>query len=303
MLQSTLPPAPSPRCSADAYLPNLPDIQKDLATSAGLASLTIQINWIVLGLVNPVIGGLSDSYGRKAITIVALIIFVVGSVGSAVSRTLSQLMLARVVMGVGQAVSVIASAVIRDLVDDTGERMRITGFFNMLQPLMILAAPSLGGVIGQLVGWRYLFWGLAAWGVITMLLVGHTATTARHPPRLALAWHCPAQIYRDSLASTQHDPSTAAVCTQVACFVPESNKAFLKRIRAERQAEQAQAALAVGLRGPGGVGTANANVINVPTESRGLVQSALPHTLTAAPHRGRGPHTNGDQCPMRSVLT
>jgi DHA1 family bicyclomycin/chloramphenicol resistance-like MFS transporter len=171
--------------SSDAYLPNLPDIEKDLGTSRALASLTIQINWIVLGLINPVIGSLSDTYGRKTITAVSLSIFVVGAVGSALSKTLLQLMIARVVMGVGQAVSVIASAVIRDLVDDPGERMRITGFFNMLQPLMILAAPSLGGVVGQLVGWRDLFWGLAAWGALTMVLV--------------------------------------------ASFVPESNKAYLRR--------------------------------------------------------------------------
>ena len=171
--------------SSDAYLPNLPDIEKDLGTSRALASLTIQINWIVLGLINPVIGGLSDTYGRKTITAVSLAIFVVGAVGSALSKTLLELMIARVIMGVGQAVSVIASAVVRDLVDDPGERMRITGIFNMLQPLMILAAPSLGGVVGQLVGWRDLFWGLAGWGLLTMILV--------------------------------------------ASFVPESNKAYLRR--------------------------------------------------------------------------
>ena len=157
--------------SSDAYLPNLPNIEQDLGTSRELASLTIQINWIVLGLINPVIGGLSDIYGRKTITAVSLGVFVVGAVGSSLSQTLGQLMIARVIMGVGQAVSVIASAVIRDLVDDPGERMRITGFFNMLQPLMILAAPSLGGVVGQLVGWRDLFWGLAGWGLLTMVLV------------------------------------------------------------------------------------------------------------------------------------
>lgn len=62
--------------SSDAYLPNLPDIQKDLSTSASLASLTIQINWIVLGLINPVIGGLSDSYGRRTITVVSVCVTV-----------------------------------------------------------------------------------------------------------------------------------------------------------------------------------------------------------------------------------
>ena len=39
----------------------------------------------------------------------------------------------------------------------------------LAEPLMILAAPSLGGVIGQLTGWRALFWLLAGWGALTML--------------------------------------------------------------------------------------------------------------------------------------
>eukprot|EP01047_Picozoa_sp_COSAG01_P036794 COSAG01_NODE_2889_length_6907_cov_43.104877_1_plen_476_part_00 len=157
--------------SSDVYLPNLPDIERDLRTTRTLASATIQVNWIVLGTVNPVIGGLSDRHGRKAVTIATLAIFVCGAVGSALSQTLAQLMAARVVMGVGQAVSVISTAVIRDLVDDTKERMRIMGFFSMMQPIMILSAPSVGGFIGEFSGWRLLFWLLAGWGAMIMVLM------------------------------------------------------------------------------------------------------------------------------------
>ena len=49
--------------ASDAYLPNLPNIECDLATSSENASLTIQVNWLVLGLLNPVIGSLSDRCG------------------------------------------------------------------------------------------------------------------------------------------------------------------------------------------------------------------------------------------------
>jgi MFS family permease len=44
-----------------------------LNTSTENASLTIQINWIVLGLMNPIIGSLSDKHGRKKIIYVSVI--------------------------------------------------------------------------------------------------------------------------------------------------------------------------------------------------------------------------------------
>ena len=169
--------------ASDAYLPSLPEIECDLNTSAAAASATIQLNWIVLGLMNPVIGVLSDRYGRKNITALFLAVFVAGAIGCAYAPTLPQLMIYRLVMGVGQAVSVIASAVVRDLVDDPGERMRITSIFNTLQPLMIVGAPLLGGLVAQLFqpqGWRDLFKILAGWGFMTMVLVGCFVPESNH---------------------------------------------------------------------------------------------------------------------------
>jgi MFS family permease len=157
--------------SSDAYLPNLKNIATDLGTTKKAASATVLLNWVVLGVVNPLIGGLSDRYGRRPITMLALTVFIGGAIGSARSQTILQLFIARVVMGAGQAVTCIASAVIRDLVDDTQERMRILGLLSIMQPVMILAAPILGGQLGQLLGWRMLFWILAGWGGVTMLAV------------------------------------------------------------------------------------------------------------------------------------
>ncbi len=157
--------------ASDAYLPNLPDIQKDLVTSSENASLTIQVNWVVLGLINPVIGSLSDRFGRKVVTAGSLLAFVVGAVGSASAPTLESLMFARVIMGCGQAVSVVPTAILRDLVDDPQERLRVTSIFQTLQPLAIVAAPSLGGIVGDIFGWRMVFACLGCWGCVTLCLV------------------------------------------------------------------------------------------------------------------------------------
>merc|ERR1711990_1172850 len=68
--------------SSDAYVPNLNAIADDLQASDESVSLTIQINWIMLGLWNPVIVYFSDKYGRKEVIYIALIVYCIGAVGS-----------------------------------------------------------------------------------------------------------------------------------------------------------------------------------------------------------------------------
>eukprot|EP00937_MAST-01D_sp_MAST-1D-sp2_P005183 g5183.t1 len=157
--------------SSDAYVPNLSTIASELNASNQLVSFTIQINWIVLGLFNPVLGALSDKHGRKTVITAALVVYILGALGSAFSRNIAELIAARCVQGAGEAVSIVTSAVIRDVVDDMNERQRLQAFFAMLRPLMIMGAPVVGGGLASAFGWRRLFYVLAAWGLLTLLLV------------------------------------------------------------------------------------------------------------------------------------
>lgn len=156
--------------SSDCYIPNLSDIVDDLHTSDTQVSLTIQINWYLLGLATPIVGHLSDMLGRKLVVYVALGIYIAGAVGSAFAPTIEWLLVARCVQGVGESVSIITSAIIRDLIDDKQKRMRVQAYFTTMRPLMLLGGPSIGGFVGTAVGWRNLMKGLAGWGVLNLLL-------------------------------------------------------------------------------------------------------------------------------------
>ena len=157
--------------SSDAYVPNLSTIADELHATNQLVSFTIQINWIILALANPIVGAQSDRWGRKNVITAALLVYVAGALGSALCRNVDELIIARCVQGAGEAVSVVTSAVIRDVVEDMNERQRLQAFFAMLRPLMIMAAPVVGGGLASAIGWRKLFYVLAAWGVLTMVLV------------------------------------------------------------------------------------------------------------------------------------
>lgn len=157
--------------SSDCYVPNLSDIVNDLNASDQQVSLTIQLNWIFLGLATPIVGNLSDVYGRKLVICLTLVVYLVGAVGSAVAPTIEWLLIARCVQGVGESVSIITSSILRDIIDDKQERMKVQAYFTTMRPLMLLGGPSIGGFIGSAVGWRKLMWGLVGWGVLTMLTV------------------------------------------------------------------------------------------------------------------------------------
>ena len=60
------------------------------------------------------------------------------AVGSALAPTIGWLLAARCVQGVGESVSIITSAIIRDVVDDKQRRMRVQAYFTTMRPLMLL---------------------------------------------------------------------------------------------------------------------------------------------------------------------
>lgn len=175
--------------SSDCYIPNLSDVAKDLHATDAEVSLTIQINWYLLGLATPIVGHLSDIYGRKIVVCLTLVVYVVGAVGSAIAPTIGWLLAARCVQGVGESVSIITSAIIRDVVEDKQARMRVQAYFTTMRPLMLLGGPSIGGFIGTAFGWRNLMKGLSVWGGLTICLMYFIPeTNAAHlPPRRSAA--------------------------------------------------------------------------------------------------------------------
>lgn len=124
--------------SSDCYIPNLSDVVDDLKATDQEVSLTIQVNWYMLGFATPIVGYLSDVYGRKVVICSTLLVYVVGAVGSALAPTIGWLLAARCVQGVGESVSIITSAIIRDVVDDKQRRMRVQAYFTTMRPLMLL---------------------------------------------------------------------------------------------------------------------------------------------------------------------
>lgn len=122
-------------------------------------------SWIVAlpalsGAVATLLGGkLSDMYGRRAILIVTLVLFLVGSVLSALSTTMTFAIVSRVILMLGLgALSPLCFSVIGDIFEPAA-RARWSGMMNVPAGIAATIAPTLGGFITDSpAGWRGLFW-------------------------------------------------------------------------------------------------------------------------------------------------
>lgn len=104
-------------------------------------------------------GKLSDMYGRRAILLTSLGLFLIGSILSVLSTTMAFAIIARVILALGQgAIAPLCFSVIGDLFEPAA-RAKWSGMLNLPAGIAATIAPTLGGLItDSSLGWRGLFW-------------------------------------------------------------------------------------------------------------------------------------------------
>ncbi len=154
--------------SIDMYLPGLPSIQQELATSASLVQLTLSACLLGLAVGQLVAGPISDVVGRRPPVMFGIAGFIVASFLCAIAPNVETLIACRFLQGfAGSAGIVISRAIVRDLFSG----IRAAQFFS----LMMLAngagpilAPTLGGGILLVTDWRGIFGVLVGLGAIML---------------------------------------------------------------------------------------------------------------------------------------
>ena len=155
--------------SLDLYLPALPELADELASTPSAAQLTITACLIGLALGQLVAGPLSDRFGRRRPLLVGLVAYLLTSLACALAPSVEVLVALRLLQGLaGAAGLVIARAVARDLY----EGRRLVLFFSRLTLISGLApvvAPVLGGQLSRGMSWRGLFVVLAGFGALLLV--------------------------------------------------------------------------------------------------------------------------------------
>src|SRR5579864_5129868 len=122
------------------------------------------LSWVITAYllastaVAPVFGTLSDIYGRRVMIIVSLSLFIAGSVLCAVAPSMTVLILARGLQGLGGGgIMPVVQTVISDVVSPR-ERGQYQAYFSGVWMLAGIGGPVLGGVFAEHLHWSMIFW-------------------------------------------------------------------------------------------------------------------------------------------------
>src|SRR5437868_7152083 len=152
--------------SIDAYLPAFAGIQESLHATPLELQQTLSAYLFAFGLMFLFHGALSDSFGRRPVVLVALVVYTIASAGAALAGSVQTLIVWRVVQGLSVGAGmVVGRAMIRDLFgpEDAQRLMSLVTLFFGLAPAI---APIIGGFLFVGFGWRAVFWFLTAVGVV-----------------------------------------------------------------------------------------------------------------------------------------
>src|SRR4051794_580714 len=143
--------------SIDMYLPAFPNIAKSLHTSVAQVMLSLSSFFIGISAGQLVYGPLLERFGRKKPMYAGLCIYLLASVGCAMATSVNALIAFRLLQALGGCAGMVAArAVVRDLFE-VKQNAKIFSMLMLVVAVSPIIAPTLGGYITALVGWRYVF--------------------------------------------------------------------------------------------------------------------------------------------------
>jgi DHA1 family bicyclomycin/chloramphenicol resistance-like MFS transporter len=167
--------------SVDTYLPSFPAIARDFDVTPLEVQQTLTAYLATFALMMLFHGTVSDSFGRRPVVLANLALFTLATIGCALARDFTQLLVFRALQGLSAGAGIVVGrAIIRDTFEGFAAQ-RLMSLVTMIFGLAPAIAPVIGGWLQSRFGWHSVFVFLAAYAAL-MLLVCWRRLPETHPP-------------------------------------------------------------------------------------------------------------------------
>jgi DHA1 family bicyclomycin/chloramphenicol resistance-like MFS transporter len=181
--------------SIDTVFPAFPVMASDLGVGKVAMQQTISVYLMGYAAMSLFHGPISDAIGRRKVLLAGIVLFTLASVGAALATEMGVMLAFRALQGLSAGVGLIVGrAVVRDC-RDGDDAQRLMSQISMIFGIAPAIAPVIGGVILGWSDWHGIFWFLAAFGLV-LLVVTAWGLPESHPPENRVPLH-PVTLARD----------------------------------------------------------------------------------------------------------
>lgn len=149
----------------------MPAIVEKLGGTPQMQSWVISAYLLMMTMTTPIYGRLSDLYGRMPFYLGGMILFMLGSLLSGASHSISQLIIFRGMQGLGAGAMMPIAVAIGQTLFPAEKRGKFQGAVSGAFALASIFGPILGGLIVKKLNWRWLFYLNLPFGVLALLIL------------------------------------------------------------------------------------------------------------------------------------
>jgi len=143
-----------PLISTDIYLPAFPDVSHYFHADFTQVQQTLGIYLFSIAIMQLIYGPLSDIYGRKKILLSGVVIYIIGTLGCLLSFSISQMLIGRLLQGLGICAGIVIS---KAIISDTYDAKESAKIYTTVFPFIGCSpaiAPVIGGYLTSMYSWQ-----------------------------------------------------------------------------------------------------------------------------------------------------
>ncbi|MBB5776675.1 MFS transporter [Nonomuraea jabiensis] len=159
----------------------LPPISKDLGISSSAAGQLMTVFALAYAVLSPILAALTARLSRRTLLLVALAVFVLGNVLTALAPTYPLVMATRVVAAAGAAMFTPTASGVANTLTEPERRGRALALVMGGMTVANAIGVPLGTWLGSVSGWRSTLWLVAGLGVVGFAWVAAVVPVVRIP--------------------------------------------------------------------------------------------------------------------------